>query len=93
LSEIRLENMHYLAPVGDVIFPPTVAYYARPTSVKEVTTHVVGRVIDQLGIEYSLTNRWKEDQRPVAVNGDRQLAEADDRTTRLDDKPCRPHGR
>ena len=54
---------------------------------------MVGRVIDQLGIEYSLTNRWKEDQRPVPVNGDRQLAEADDRTTRLDDKPCRPHGR
>jgi flavin prenyltransferase len=42
-----------------VIFPPTMAYYAWPTSVDEVTNHVVGRVIDQLGIEYSLINRWK----------------------------------
>jgi flavin prenyltransferase len=93
LSEIHLDNMHYLARVGAVIFPPTVAYYARSTSVKEVTTHVVGRVIDQLGIERSLINRWKDDQPPVPVNGDRQLAKADDRTTWLDDKPCRPHGR
>jgi flavin prenyltransferase len=93
LSEIHLDNMHYLARVGAVIFPPTVAYCARPTSVKEVTTRVVGRVIDQLGIEHFLIKRWKDDQHPIPVNGDRQLAEADDRTTRLDDKPCRPHGR
>ena len=93
LSEIHLDNMHYLARVGAVIFPPTVAYNSRLTSVKEVTTHVVGRVIDQLGIEHSLINRWKDDQHPVPVNGGRRLPEADDRTTRLDDKPCRPHGR
>jgi polyprenyl P-hydroxybenzoate/phenylacrylic acid decarboxylase-like protein len=84
LSEIHLENMHYLARAGAVIFPPTVAYYSRPTSVDEVTDHVVGRVIDQLGIEHSLINRWKDDQRPVPVNGDRRLPEADDWTTRLE---------
>lgn len=60
LSEIHLENMHFLARAGAVIFPPTVAYYARPTSVDEMTTHAVGRVIDQLGIEHSLIKRWKE---------------------------------
>jgi len=85
--------MHYLARVGDVIFPPTVAFYARPASIREVTTHVVGRVIGQLGIEHSPINHWQDNQHPIPVNGDRQLAEADDRTTRLDDKPCRPHGR
>jgi polyprenyl P-hydroxybenzoate/phenylacrylic acid decarboxylase-like protein len=53
LSEIHLENMHYLARLGAVIFPPTVAYYARPTSVDEVTNYVVGRVVDQFGIEHS----------------------------------------
>jgi hypothetical protein len=63
------------------------AYYVRPASVDEVTNHVVGRVIDQLRIEHSLINRWKDDQRPVPVNGDRQLAEVDDQTTWLDDKP------
>lgn len=73
LSEIHLENMHYLARVGAVIFPPTVAYYARPASVDEVTDYVVGRVIDQLGIEHSLIKRWKDDRHPAPVNG--ELAE------------------
>lgn len=69
LSEIHLENMHYLARAGAVIFPPTVAYYARPTSVDEVNDYVVGRVLDQLGIEHSLIKRWKDDQHPVPMNG------------------------
>ncbi|MGV9798695.1 UbiX family flavin prenyltransferase [Mycobacterium sp. NPDC003449] len=68
LSEIHLENMHHLARAGAVIFPPTVAYYTRPTSIEEVTTHVVGRVLDQFGIEHSLIERWKDD-RP-SVNGE-----------------------
>jgi 4-hydroxy-3-polyprenylbenzoate decarboxylase len=81
LSEIHLENMHYLARAGAVIFPPTVAYYSRPTSVDEVTDYVVGRVIDQLGIEHSLINRWKDGQHPMT--GARQLSLADDWTTRI----------
>jgi polyprenyl P-hydroxybenzoate/phenylacrylic acid decarboxylase-like protein len=81
LSEIHLDNMHYLARAGAVIFPPTVAYYSRPTSVDEVTDYVVGRVVDQLGIEHSLINRWKDGQHPA--NGDRQLSLADDWTTRI----------
>ena len=85
LSEIDLENMHYLARIGAVIFPPTVAYYARPTLVDEVTTQVVGRVIDQLGIEHSLIKRWKDDQHPIRVNGDRPLTEADDWSTRIEE--------
>jgi len=71
LSEIHLENMHYLARAGAVIFPPTVAYYARPTSLDEVNDYVVGRVLDQLGIKHSLIKRWKDDQHPVPVNGQR----------------------
>ena len=67
LSEIHLDNMHYLARAGAVIFPPTVAYYARPTSVDEVTDYVVGRVIDQLGIEHALISRWKEIRPPTEL--------------------------
>jgi 4-hydroxy-3-polyprenylbenzoate decarboxylase len=78
LSEIHLDNLHYLARAGAVIFPPMVAYYTRPTSVDEVTNQVVGRVIDQLGIEHNLIQRWKDDQPPARVNGHRHLAEADD---------------
>jgi polyprenyl P-hydroxybenzoate/phenylacrylic acid decarboxylase-like protein len=60
LSEIHLDNMLYLARAGAVIFPPTMAYYAQPASIDELTTHVVGRIVDQLGIEHSLIGRWKD---------------------------------
>lgn len=73
LSEIHLENMHYLARMGAVIFPPTVAYYAQPTSVEEVTNQVVGRILDQLGIEHSLISRWKDGPR---IAGQREFREA-----------------
>lgn len=89
LSEIHLDNMHYLARVGAVIFPPTVAYYGQPTSVDEVTTYIVGRILDQLGIEHSLIGRWKDDQLPGRHNGDGHPDEADDWTTRLALAPSR----
>lgn len=82
LSEIHLENMHYLARAGAVIFPPTVAYYGRPASVDEVTDYVVGRIIDQLGIEHSLITRWKDARHPAA-NGDQVSCEVDDGAARL----------
>ncbi|MGV0735146.1 UbiX family flavin prenyltransferase [Mycobacterium syngnathidarum] len=62
LSEVHLDNMHYLARAGAVIFPPTVAYYDRPASVDEVTNYLVGRLLDQLGIPHSLIRRWKDGQ-------------------------------
>jgi flavin prenyltransferase len=90
LSEIHLDNMHYLARAGAVIFPPTVAYYARPTCVAEVTDYVVGRVIDQLGIEHSMISRWKDDPPAPAVNGHRHTAEADGWATPLQATPGWP---
>ncbi|OKH67058.1 hypothetical protein EB74_02425 [Mycobacterium sp. SWH-M5] len=77
LSEIHLENMLYLARVGAVIFPPTVAYYSRPASVEDVTDQVVGRVIDQLGIEHPMTSRWKEPRPTVEDGDDQRLLEVD----------------
>jgi polyprenyl P-hydroxybenzoate/phenylacrylic acid decarboxylase-like protein len=82
LSEIHLENMHYLARAGVVLLPPTVAYYSRPTSVNDVTDYVVGRVIDQLGIEHSLIKRWKDARHPV--NGEGKLPDVDECATRLE---------
>ncbi|MCV7005207.1 UbiX family flavin prenyltransferase [Mycobacterium gordonae] len=60
LSAIHLENMLFLTRAGAVVFPPTVSYYARPASVEEMTDYLVGRVVDQLGIEHDLIKRWKD---------------------------------
>jgi flavin prenyltransferase len=83
LSEIHLDNMHYLARAGAVIFPPTVAYYGRPTSVEEVTDYIVGRIVDQLGIEHSGIRRWKDDPQPADRNGEPGLPDAGDWVPRL----------
>ena len=57
-SEIHLENMLALARMGVVIFPPIPAFYNRPQTVDDVVNHVVGRVLDQFGLEMPGLSRW-----------------------------------
>ena len=58
LSVTHLENMLRLARVGVTILPPMPAFYNHPRTVEEVVDHVVGRILDQLGITTSLSIRW-----------------------------------
>lgn len=58
LSSIHLRNLHELALAGARILPPAVAYYNRPQTVEDVTRQVVGKVLDQFGIEYEGLVRW-----------------------------------
>ncbi len=58
LSEIHLDNMLALARMGVTIFPPVPAFYNRPTSVNELVNYVVGRVLDQFGLEMPSLARW-----------------------------------
>ncbi len=50
-SEIHLENMLALARMGVTIFPPIPAFYNRPQTLLEAVDYVVGRVLDQFGLE------------------------------------------
>ena len=67
LSEIHLDNMLALSRMGAVIVPPMPAFYTHPESVADIVDHVVGRVLDQFGIEMGGVARW-QGMRP-AVNG------------------------
>lgn len=58
LSEIHLENLLKLARVGARIVPAMPAFYHRPESVDDLVNFVVGKVMDQLGVEHSLFKRW-----------------------------------
>ncbi|MBI2355494.1 MAG: UbiX family flavin prenyltransferase [Deltaproteobacteria bacterium] len=60
LSEIHLENMLRLARAGARIIPAMPAFYHRPESVAEMVDFVVGKVLDQLGVENGLFKRWGE---------------------------------
>ena len=43
---------------GATILPPMPAFYAMPKSVGDIVDHTVARILDQLGIEHSLSARW-----------------------------------
>lgn len=58
LSEIHLRNMLELARIGVVIAPPMPAFYLKPASVDDIVDHVVGRVLDQFGLELPDMPRW-----------------------------------
>ena len=57
-SEIHLENMLALARMGVVIFPPVPAFYNKPASVDDLVNHIVGRVLDQFGLDMPGVKRW-----------------------------------
>ncbi|HIJ82217.1 MAG TPA: UbiX family flavin prenyltransferase [Desulfuromonadales bacterium] len=60
LSEIHLENMLKLSRAGAVIIPAMPAFYHKPQSVIEMVDFVVGKLLDQLGVEHELYRRWGE---------------------------------
>ena len=60
LSEIHLENMLRLSRAGARLIPAMPAFYHKPQSVAEMVDFVVGKVLDQIGIENQLYRRWEK---------------------------------
>jgi 4-hydroxy-3-polyprenylbenzoate decarboxylase len=57
-SEIHLENMLALSRMGAVVFPPVPAFYNRPQSIDDMVRHIVGRLLDQFGLDMPGVQRW-----------------------------------
>ncbi len=53
-----LENMLSLARMGVVIFPPIPAFYNKPANVDDIINHIVGRLLDQFGLDMPGVKRW-----------------------------------
>jgi flavin prenyltransferase len=60
LSKIHLENMIKLAEVGVVVLPAMPGFYHRPKTMDDLLSHVVGKILDQFGIEHNIFKRWGE---------------------------------
>ena len=59
LSRIHLENMCKLSNIPNlVIMPAMPGFYHRPKTMDDLIDHVVGKVLDQFGIEHDLYKRW-----------------------------------
>jgi 4-hydroxy-3-polyprenylbenzoate decarboxylase len=59
LSTIHLRNMLTLSKAGAVILPPVPAFYYEPKTIDELINYTIGKVLDVLGIEHKLFERWK----------------------------------
>lgn len=57
-STIHLENLLKLSQCGARIIPAMPGFYHRPASVNELVDFVVGKLLDQLGVEHQLFKRW-----------------------------------
>src|SRR6188768_1276422 len=61
LSDIHLENMLKLSRMGVVICPPMPGFYQHPTSVDDLVSHSVVRMVDQFGVHVDGPGRWGEE--------------------------------
>ena len=59
LSTIHIENMLRVAQAGATVIPPVLTFYQKPgDSVQEQVDFVVSRIMDHLGVDNELFERW-----------------------------------
>src|SRR5207302_9476358 len=61
LSLIHLENMRRVKQAGAVVLFLAPGFYAGASSVVDLVDFVVGRCLDQLGLEHELVRRWGQE--------------------------------
>ena len=54
----HLKSMLQVTQNGAIVMPPVPALYIKPKSIDDVIDHTVGRVLDLLGLETDLVQRW-----------------------------------
>ena len=57
-ATVHLENMTKLSNWGVVVLPASPGFYHGPQSIADLVDFVVARILDQMGIEHSLGQRW-----------------------------------
>jgi 4-hydroxy-3-polyprenylbenzoate decarboxylase len=51
--------------MGAIIFPPSPAFYYRPSSLDDIVNHTIGKILDLFGVDHTFT-RWEgRNQRPT----------------------------
>lgn len=58
LSSIHLKNMYSLAKKGVCVLPLMPGFYHRPKKILDLADFIAGKILDQLGINHSIVERW-----------------------------------
>ncbi|OKY79155.1 MAG: 3-polyprenyl-4-hydroxybenzoate decarboxylase UbiX [Candidatus Methanohalarchaeum thermophilum] len=59
LNEIHLRNLLKLSKAGATILPASPGFYHQPSEISDLVDFVVGKTLDQLGINNELYDRWE----------------------------------
>ncbi len=59
-SLITIRNMETVTLAGGVVLPASPGFYGKPKRIEDIYDFIVGRVLDQLGLEHNLGTRWKK---------------------------------
>ena len=59
LNLIHLRNLTQLAEAGAIVFPAAPGFYGGEKSIDDLVNQVVGKALDQFGIEHGLYKPWK----------------------------------
>ena len=54
-----IKNMLVAKQAGATILPAMPGFYHKPKKIEELVDFVVGKILDQLGLEHSLFKRWE----------------------------------
>lgn len=68
-SIIHLENLLRLARAGATVLPANPGFYHRPRKVDDIVDFLVARILDHLGVEQKLMQRWGAE--PTAASAER----------------------
>jgi flavin prenyltransferase len=60
LSPIHVENIYKTSQAGAIILPAMISLYSKPESIDDLVNHIVGKILDMLGIDNDVYKRWKQ---------------------------------
>jgi len=63
LSAIHLENMLRVTRAGALVLPAAPGFYHRPKSIDDLVDFIVARILDHLGVDHALAQRWGGEER------------------------------
>jgi 4-hydroxy-3-polyprenylbenzoate decarboxylase len=59
LSEIHIRNMLAVTRAGGVVMPAAPGFYHKPKTIDDIVNMIVSRILDHLGVDNSIFDRWK----------------------------------
>lgn len=59
LSLVHLRNLVQVTEAGAVVIPAAPGFYHRPATVSDLVDFVVQRILDQLGLDLAIGERWQ----------------------------------